>query len=118
MFIVAAAVTILLVLMMWQFLYPLLWEYAVDEQGVSVRVLSRFVPVRISYDQIDKVERVDWSHALRINFGGLVGRRQWNWSNRLFGERLVIYRKDGTIVLLTPQDPDRFLFDLETQRRK
>jgi hypothetical protein len=75
------------------------------------------VVAHIPYDEIDKVERMSWRRAWWLNLSSLVGRRQWNWGGSLFGDRVVIHRRDGTLFILAPRHPDLFLRDLEGRRR-
>lgn len=112
----AIAATLFVVLVVWIFFFPLLCVYEVDEEGVSVRVLAKFVPLRVRHRDIQRLERMSWWHALRLNFQSLTGRRQWNVGNRLFGERVVIHRNDGVLVVLTPADVDRFVREVERKR--
>jgi hypothetical protein len=109
----AIAATIFIVIILWMFFFPRILSYQIDDEGVSVKVLGRFVPLRVRHDEIRTVERMSWGRAFLLNFQSMVGRRQWNWSNRLLGERVVIDRADGTLFILTPDDPDQFLRDLE-----
>jgi hypothetical protein len=94
------------------------WKSEADDSGVSLKLLSRFTLARVPYGEIEKAERVDWKRALWLNMGSFTGRRQWTWGGRLFGDRIVIYRRDGTLFLIAPRDPDRFLRELEKRRSK
>lgn len=105
------AVLLLLALMMFG------WKFEADDNGVSLKLLSRFVVAHIPYREIDKIERIGWQRAWWLNLSSLVGRRQWNWGGSLVGERVVIHRRDGTLFILAPRDPDLFLGDLERRRK-
>jgi hypothetical protein len=94
------------------------WESQADDRGVSLKLLSRFVVARVPYGEIEKIDRVDWKRAWSLNLGSLIGRRQWNWGGRLFGERLVIHRRDGTLFILAPRDVDRFLREVDKHSPK
>jgi hypothetical protein len=92
------------------------WKTEADDSGVSLKLLSRYVVARVAYREIAKVERVNWKCAWLMNLRSLTGRRQWNWGAGLFGDRVVIHRRDGTLFIMTPRDPDQFLREVENRR--
>ena len=92
---------------------------AVTELGISVVFLRRPI-YTVPFDQIKSVDKapLQWritiagfSWADRLS-SGAGGRRVIQITTDPFGERTLIERKDGSLVVLTPSDRDQLLKDL------
>ena len=73
-----------------------------DAEGIGIRTLVR--TKRISYEDIDHIERFDDQHRLFIN-KGKVGKAYVTDANKVF----LIYRTKGKPIAISVSEPDEFM---------
>ena len=100
-----AMLLLLFGLSMQQFVMRHVLTYRFTEDSVQA-VLFGSVPVSItSYDRIEEVRQVSWAEAFLYPHA-------WRAANRLNGPFLVILRKWGLPVAISPEDPEGFAREL------
>lgn len=104
-FIIVAALVLLFGLLLQHFVLRHILTYQLTEGSVRV-VLFGTVPLSsTSYGRIEEIRQVTWAEAWRYPHA-------WRAANRLNGPFVLIHRKWGLPVVITPEDPDGFVREL------
>ena len=91
-----------------------LWSFALDGEGVALVFLHRYRWWRLPYAEIQAVEVASLLEVILDK--SLRGFRAWGIHNRAYAWfTVVLRRRNGRAVLITPDDPAAFASKLKTQ---
>lgn len=104
-FVIVAALVLLFGLLVQQFVLRHILTYRITEDNVQVMLFGAVPVSTTSYSRIKEISQITWGEAWRYPHA-------WRCANRLNGPFVLIHRKWGLPVAISPDDPEKFIREL------